>query len=84
MRKIDDETIIAYDQYGQIVKAERLQKWAYNQLAVAPKLLEVCKLVLESLQQTYETAFDVGDIPATNFLKPNIGLLDKTISEAEK
>ncbi len=66
--------------------SEEVQEMKANAhlLASAPKLLEACKLVLESLQQAYETAFDAGDIPATNFLKPNIGLLDKTISEAEK
>ncbi len=49
MRNIDDDTIIAYDQYGQIVKAERLQKWAYNQLASAPDLLGACKEALANL-----------------------------------
>ncbi len=76
MREIDDDTIIAYDQYGQIVKAERLQKWAYNQLAVAPDFLEACKMRIKEWD---------GD---KKYFKPHesesLKLMRQIISKAEK
>uniref|UniRef100_A0A6H1ZRM5 Uncharacterized protein n=1 Tax=viral metagenome TaxID=1070528 RepID=A0A6H1ZRM5_9ZZZZ len=48
MKEITEETAVAYDRDGIEIEAERLQKWAYNQLSIAPELLVACKMVLEA------------------------------------
>ena len=44
MKQINDNTIVGYDKNGSEIEAEKLQRWAYYQLAAAPDLLEACKL----------------------------------------
>jgi len=38
MKVVTDETPVAYDKDGEEIPADRLQKWAYNQLAAVPEL----------------------------------------------
>lgn len=54
MKKINELLEIGYCQHGYVIPAKNLQKWAYNQLAAAPNLLEACKVakgLLEGLAQ---------------------------------
>jgi hypothetical protein len=46
MKAITDDTIVGYDKDGNEIKAERLSKWAYNQLETAPAMYEVLNRVL--------------------------------------
>jgi len=50
MKQISENLIIGYDKEGTGIEAERLQKWAYNQLAIAPYLFKVCKHMLGLLE----------------------------------
>ena len=40
LRPITEDTAVAYDRDGKDLPADRLQRWAYDQLAAAPELAE--------------------------------------------
>jgi hypothetical protein len=45
LREITESTPVGYDKNGNAIEAERLSRWAYNQLATAPELLEAAKML---------------------------------------
>jgi hypothetical protein len=45
LRPVTDETPIAYDKDGTEIPADRLQRWAYDQLTAAPKLAEALQKI---------------------------------------
>ena len=62
MKKIDELLEVGYCQHGQVITAENLQKWAYNQLSVAPDLLEACKTALSFISIVHgHTEGDMAD-----------------------
>ena len=81
MKKINYDTVVGqictgFDNEWKDLQAEHLQKWAYNQLAAAPKLLETCK------------DFVVFDWEHSNLHWPTIAMwisrFQQTISKAEQ
>ena len=56
IKRITEETEIAWTIDGNVIKADRLQKWAYNQLFVVPALVEACQYVID-----YHRKHDSGE-----------------------
>lgn len=50
LRTITENIYVAYDNNGNDIEAERLQRWAYNQLAMAPAMESLLRLALKYLQ----------------------------------
>ena len=57
IKPITEETPVAWDKEGQPILAERLQRWAYNQLAAAPDMYYALK-TLEKWYQSHR-----GELP---------------------
>ncbi len=49
MKQINIDTMVGYGKDGTDMEAGHLQKWAYDQLAAAPDLLEACKMALSCM-----------------------------------
>jgi hypothetical protein len=71
MKAISEDTIVGILPDGNIIEAERLQKWAYRQISIAPDLLFTCQTALdvlaiggdiENLKQTLRTALKKAEV----------------------
>ena len=49
LREITEETKVAYDPCGGDIEAIRLQKWAYNQIEIAPEMFALIKSMGKSI-----------------------------------
>lgn len=49
MKTITEEMCVGFDKDGRPISADRLSRWAFNQLEAAPRLLEACKCALKEL-----------------------------------
>ncbi len=83
MRIINEEINVAYDEKGHDIQADRLQRWAYNQLACTPDLLEALKLakrLMIALRQD-----DVVDCDGQEYCeKWYMETVEQAIAKAEK
>lgn len=53
MKPITLDTIVGINSERRDIRAERLQVWAYNQLAAAPDLLETLKAMVDQAKENY-------------------------------
>ena len=51
LHTITEDTPVAWVN-GKEVLADHLQKWAYNQLEIAPAMYEICKMTLIHIKET--------------------------------
>lgn len=61
MKQITEDTFIGYDNNGEEIRAEKLQRWAYNQLAAAPDMYGALREVESFIKRrTPECLFHLG------------------------
>ena len=85
MKHINDESVIGYDKDGQEILAERLQIWAYNQLAAAPELLEACKEIKALIDDTaiHNSLAGKQAYPFAVLINQTTTILERIIQKAE-
>ncbi len=72
MKIITEDTPVAYDDTGHDILAGSLQRWAYNQLSIAPDMYEFIKELYSAILNNYEK------IGASRYVK-----LEQILTKAE-